>query len=443
MMNAILARFQDCPALLEMSQSEWFKYSTHEATQILAEIEKDKAPLASDDGFWLDEDEDWRASFRPYKVVNGILHIPVRGVLINNFPWQLGAWATGYEYIRAAIERGVSDDNVTGIALVIESGGGMVSGNWDLVEYIAEMRDVKPMRAIASEYAYSAAYNIAAATSHITVSRTGGLGSIGVIVTHFEYSKALEKSGIAVNFIRSKKDKAEGNPYEALSDGARDRIQADVDELHNQFVSMVALNRSMSESDVDATDAHTFMGAQAVEVGLADAVGNLNTALTAFEGEIQLGDKTMADKVQAKPEAAITEPNSAAIEAARTEGHSAGVAEGAAQATARINAILNSDAGKARPKAALSAALKTTMSAEEAEAFLSDLAVESSVEAPAKGAGVETDRFSAAMDREGGNDVGADASQENLTDDEKQAQKDAQRANAALTSVKGEAKPVK
>ena len=63
----------------------------------------------------------------------------------------------------------------------------------------------------------------------------------------------------------------------------------------------------------------------------------------------------------------------AAVDNARTEGHTQGVADGVKAERERINAILGSDQAKARPKAALSAALKTDMSVEQASAFLADL----------------------------------------------------------------------
>ena len=76
---------------------------------------------ASDD-FW-DEDV-WYAYYRPYTVENGVLNIPVAGVLLNNFPYQLGRWATGYAYIEAAVQRGLDDPEVMGILFVEDSPGG-------------------------------------------------------------------------------------------------------------------------------------------------------------------------------------------------------------------------------------------------------------------------------------------------------------------------------
>ena len=437
-MNPILARFQDSPALIEPSRAAWFQVCTEQAAEKLAALEEENLEVSASDTFWFAPD-DWRAAYRPYKVSNGVLYVPVRGVLVNNMPWQFGSWATGYEYIRKAVERGLSDPDVKGIMLVIESGGGMVSGNWDLVEYLSEARNEKPMRAVANDYAYSAAYNIAAATGpgNITVSRTGGVGSIGVIITHFEVSKKLENDGITVNIIRSKPGKAEGGPLEALSKGARARLQSDVDELHEQFVNMVATNRSMDAKTVDDTDAHTFMGKNAVEAGLADAIGNIDDAITAFEATILEGDEPMADFTQAQYDAAVA----AARTEGKTEGHAAGVAEGKAEGIAegqklaveRINTILGSDEGKARPKAALHAALKSSMVAEEAIAFIAELDPEAKgeVKTEGKGAGAPKGMLEAALDKTGTSAVATEeGDEEEDKDEDKKATNRASRASS-------------
>lgn len=390
-MNPILAHFQDQPALIAVGHSAWLEACLAAVDERMGDLEKAGAEKAGDD-FWFAED-DYRSRFRPYVVKNGILHVPVKGVLLNDFPFAFGSWATGYEYIWQAFKRGVDDSNVKGIALVVNSGGGMVSGNFDLVDRMYALRGKKPVRGFAAEHAYSAAYNIIAAADHVTVARTGGVGSIGVVTTHFEFSKMLGEAGVKVNIIRSKPGKMEGNPYEELSEGARERIQERVDAFHEQFVAMVARNRGMEPKTVDQTDALTFMAQQAIDNGLADAVGALDDAITAFEATFSEGDEQMADITQADHDAGVA----AARAEGKVEGKTEGFAESSASAIARINAIIGSDVGKARPNAALNAALKTSMSPEEAIAFLGTLPEEKGETQTPAGAGAPAGMLAAAM----------------------------------------------
>lgn len=365
-MNPILAQFQDQTVLVEEGRALWLESCLNAVSDRLEAIEK--ADDSSDD-FWR-EGMSW---LRPYVVKNGVLHVPVKGVLLNDFPYALGSWATGYEYIKACIKRGLDDSDVKGIALVVNSGGGMVAGNFDLVDWIHGERGAKPIRGFAAEHAYSAAYNIISAADQVTVARTGGVGSIGIVTVGIEYSKALEAAGITINIIRSKPDKMEGNPYEKLSKGAQERIQERVDEFHKQFVASVARNRGMEEAAVDATDAHTFMAHQAVENGLADAVGSFESAITAFEASFNEGEDQMAHEItQAEIDSAVE----AAVATAKVEAKKEGMAEGVAAERARITGILNHDNAKDRPKAALAAAIETDMSVEQAGTFIGKLAAE-------------------------------------------------------------------
>jgi ClpP class serine protease len=74
--------------------------------------------------------------------------------------------------------------------------GGEVSGCFDLVDAIYAIRGKKPIWGILNEYAYSAGYAIASACDYVTVPRTGGVGSIGVITMHVDMSKAIDSAGL-------------------------------------------------------------------------------------------------------------------------------------------------------------------------------------------------------------------------------------------------------
>lgn len=404
-MNPILARFQDEPALVNPESQAWFEACVNHAAVALGEIEAKGVDLAGSN-FW-PEAGSWMSNYRPYQVTKGVLMIPVKGVLLNNFPYADGGYATGYEYIFEAMKRGLSDEEVKGIALLIDSPGGMVSGNFDLVDKMYLMRGSKPIKAFAADSAYSAAYSIASAADTITMTRSGGVGSIGVVTTHVDYSKALADAGIKVTFIYAGKHKVDGNPYEPLPEAVRGRIQERIDALYSEFVAIVARNRDMDEKAVRKTEADTFMAQKAIENGLADETGAFDDAFTAFAASLNFNEED--DQMAKEQEAGITEETlAAAVAAAKAEG----VKEGSQAALARINAIIGSDAAKARPVAALNAALKTSMAAEEATAFLATLPEEKpAAVAPVKdeAAGVPKKLFEAAMDGSANPDLGAGA----------------------------------
>lgn len=399
--NPILASFNQQPVLLSEEMSETFEANIDQAflTQTKVDTLIQTNPPEMADSFWPDPDS-WFASYRPYTVTDGVLQIPVTGALLNGFTLAT-SWATGYEYIRKAFDRGMADPAVKGIALVIDSGGGAVNGNFDLVDHIYENRGTKPIAAFANEHAYSAAYSIASAADTINVARTGGVGSIGVLTMHVDVSAAMEKSGVKVTLVHFGKYKVEGNAFEPLSAEAKKRIQSRIDDLGEVFVSTVARNRGVSEKSIRDTEALCYNANDATSNGLADTTGPTGDAIAAFVAEMSKEDDTMTTKTQDTAAQDLT----VATDTARAEGFAAGKAEGMSEGMTaektRVNAILASDEGKLRPASALAAAMKTSMSVEEASDFLAALPKEAAAadldDAPKGAAGAAKD-FKDAMD---------------------------------------------
>lgn len=207
---------------------------------------------------------------REYGLIDGVAIIPVRGVLFQQscYWWD----STGYDFIRRGFLAAVQDPEVKAIVLDIDSPGGEVAGCFDLVDTIYNARGAKPIHAILDESAYSAAYAIASAADSITVPRTGGVGSIGVIWMHMDFSQALANYGVNVTFITYGDRKADGHPEIPLDKEAKARFQTDINSMGELFVETVARNRNIAASKVRDTEAMTFLGANGVDQKLADAV---------------------------------------------------------------------------------------------------------------------------------------------------------------------------
>ncbi|SEI42388.1 S49 family peptidase [Paraburkholderia diazotrophica] len=209
----------------------------------------------------------------PYDVINGVAVIDVSGTLVQKSSYlRPYSGMLGYNAIRNNFIEALSDKAVRAIALQIDSPGGEVAACFDTADLIYQSRKIKPTLAILDESAYSAAYALASACEQITVPRTGGTGSVGVICMHVDQSKAIDKAGFAVTIIKYGDRKADGNQFNPLSKEALERYQADVDEMGEMFVQTVARNRNLSADVVRKTQATTFLGAAGVEIGFADAV---------------------------------------------------------------------------------------------------------------------------------------------------------------------------
>ncbi len=229
--------------------------------------------------------------------VGGIAVVSVTGTLVSRSGYlDAASGLQAYGDIAAAIAAAMNDASVRGVILDIDSPGGEVGGLFDLVEQIQAIRSAgaKPLWAVANEGALSAAYAIASTADRLYVTRTGEVGSIGVVAVHVDESGADAKAGLAWTFVFAGEQKVDGNAHAPLSERARLTIQADVDRLYSEFCTQVAANRDLTAEAVRGTDAAVYRGELAIRAGLADRLGTLDTAIAEMAAELEPSASTRA-----------------------------------------------------------------------------------------------------------------------------------------------------
>ncbi|WP_265035200.1 MULTISPECIES: S49 family peptidase [unclassified Wolbachia] len=206
--------------------------------------------------------------------------IPIHGILTKKpgaFDVFLGM--TSYEQIEEQITQALADSSIETIILEIDSPGGEVNGIFDLADFIYESRAKKRVVALANDDAYSAAYAIASSAEKIFLTRTSGVGSIGVIASHIDQSRFDEKQGIKYTTIFAGSRKNDLNPHEPINSEGLKSLREEIDRLYEMFVQLIARNRNLSIEAIKSTEAGLYFGEKAVEIGLADGI----TILTEFK----------------------------------------------------------------------------------------------------------------------------------------------------------------
>ncbi len=214
---------------------------------------------------------------KPYQVAERVALIHVAGLLTNDAQW---GDETDYRDIQSEVRQASADPDVDGILLLVNSPGGETENAFETAAVVSEAGRQKPLWAVADTMAYSAAYLLASQASQIYVPpMTGGVGSVGVYCAHFDVSEFLKKSGVKVTLISAGEGKTDGNPYEPLSNSAKQRLAGEVERLYAMFVANVARGRKLSEDAVRKLGAYCYEGPQAsLAAGLADAAGTADEA---------------------------------------------------------------------------------------------------------------------------------------------------------------------
>ncbi len=266
-------------------------------------------------------------SRRPYAVTDaGVAVIEVSGSLVNRASgMEAQSGLTSYEQLGNEILEAATDPMVRGILLRLDSYGGEANGAWDVANLIEEAARMKPVWAAVDDWALSAGYLLASAAGRIWVTRTGGVGSVGIIAMHLDQSGWDAANGLRYTTIFAGDRKNDFNPHEPLSEGARSVLVAEVDRLYGMFVDAVARRRSLSAAAVRATQAGILYGEDSVAQGFADRVGTFRDALAAMTDSLSKPKFTKGGTpVSETTQAAVSPPvpDLAAIEAqAREQGY--------------------------------------------------------------------------------------------------------------------------
>ncbi|MCJ7454640.1 MAG: S49 family peptidase [Wolbachia endosymbiont of Homalodisca vitripennis] len=223
--------------------------------------------------------------------------IPIHGILTKKpgaFDEMLGM--TSYEQIEEQITQALADSSIETIILEIDSPGGEVNGIFDLADFIHSARGKKRIIAIANDDAYSAAYAIASSAEKIFLTRTSGVGSIGVIASHIDQSGFDEKCGIKYTTVFAGSRKNDLNPHEPITSESLESLQKEVDRLYEMFVQLIARNRGLSIEKIRSTEAGLYFGKNAVDIGFADGI----TILSEFKSinknrSITMNEQTTTD----------------------------------------------------------------------------------------------------------------------------------------------------
>lgn len=206
--------------------------------------------------------------------------IPIHGTLVRRtVGLEAESGLTSYAGLTAQLDAALASPDVAAILLDVDSPGGESGGVFDLADRIRATSSIKPVWAVANDMAFSAAYALASAASKVFVSRTGGVGSIGVIAMHVDQSEKDAQDGVRYTAVFAGDRKNDLNPHEPISSEAHAFLKGEVNRVYGLFVETVARNRGIEASAVRDTEAGLFFGQAAVAIGLADAIGTFDDAL--------------------------------------------------------------------------------------------------------------------------------------------------------------------
>lgn len=205
--------------------------------------------------------------------------VPVRGMLAKQADSM--SISTSTVQLRQTFRRLSRDASVDAVVLAIDSPGGTVSGQGDMVADLQRLRAAKPVVAFVEDLAASAAYWLAASTDHLIANQPDALvGSIGTYMVMVDSSAAAEQEGIRVHLIRTGPLKGEGTPGTPISEAVLTHVQQIVGQAQQQFDAAVMSGRKLTgEQLASVKHGSVITASDALTSGLIDAIDNFDAAV--------------------------------------------------------------------------------------------------------------------------------------------------------------------
>jgi serine protease SohB len=219
----------------------------------------------------------------PKRLRGDIPVVPVvrlSGVIGFSTPLRPGLTLGG---IARQLERAFTVRNARAVALLINSpGGSPVQSHLIYLRIRALAVEHKlPVIAFAEDVAASGGYMLACAADEIICDPSSILGSIGVVGGSFGFAKLIERLGIERRLYTSGERKAMLDPFLPEKPEDVEKLKAVQHEIHEHFIALVKDGRGsrLKGPENDLFSGEYWAGRKAIELGLADRIGELRSVL--------------------------------------------------------------------------------------------------------------------------------------------------------------------
>lgn len=180
-----------------------------------------------------------------------------------------------------SLNKAFADAGSAAVVLRIDSPGGSPVQAGIIVDEIQRLKrgyPDKPLYVVVDEICASGGYYIAAAADRIYVNKASIVGSVGVLMDSFGFTGTMDKLGVERRLMTAGTNKGFLDPFSPQSDKHRAHAQEMLNEIHQQFITVVRTGRGTRLKETPEMFSGLYWtGVKAVDMGLADGFGTVDT----------------------------------------------------------------------------------------------------------------------------------------------------------------------
>src|SRR5258708_6688829 len=222
--------------------------------------------------------------------------VRLSGVIGFSTPLKPGVTLAG---LARPLEKAFGMRNARAVALIVNSPGGSPVQSHLIYRRIRALSGEKklPVIAFVEDVGASGGYMVACAAQEIICDVSSIVGSIGVVGGSFGFPKLMERLGIERRLYTAGEHQASLDPFLPEDPDDVERLKALQHEIHQGFIDLVKQSRGVRLKGPEKTlfSGEYWSGTKAIELGLADAVGDLRATL-----RTRFGDKVMTPLISAE-----------------------------------------------------------------------------------------------------------------------------------------------
>jgi serine protease SohB len=245
--------------------------------------------MAKDNPTWVDQTLELMRPVLPARLRGDIPIVPVvrlSGVIGIVTPLRPGVTLSG---IARTLDRAFKVRHARAVALLINSPGGSPVQSHLIFRRIRELAKEHelPVIAFIEDVGASGGYMIACAADEIICDASSMVGSIGVVGGTFGFDKLIEKIGVERRLYTSGERKVLLDPFLPENPDDVKRVKALQKDIHESFIALVKERRGDKLQGQEKTlfSGEFWTGTRAIELGLADSLGELRATLRERFGE--------------------------------------------------------------------------------------------------------------------------------------------------------------
>jgi protease-4 len=212
----------------------------------------------------------------------------------------IGQQVRGQDLVRT-IRSLAQDSRVKAVVIEVDSPGGSAPVSDAIHRQLRKLSKKKPTVAFILGAGLSGGYLIACGARHVMATPTSMVGSIGVIFVRPVVEELLTKIGVRVEMTHEGKLKSMFQPWRGPTPDEQAKVKALTEEYYNWFVNSVAESRGMDAATVrQYATGEMFSGANALEIGLVDELGDFDAALKKARAMAEMAERPRLQYVRAR-----------------------------------------------------------------------------------------------------------------------------------------------